>query len=245
MNEGLKILQLSVFEIISYFFPGVVFSTLFITLIPSINFSIVTENIVAYIFISYILGNLIHSLSGIPHKFLWIIYHRFKEKDSKGHGVNAPHSCTGRIIHKMRYSILDRGVKENLTGIANSKIQKLLKKEKLINMDLSQIKEMALITNANASSYFEYLNYQKTLSKSLSFIFFLYSISTIIISLFIDYSIYLPNNVVNTPYLALVTFSISISLSVLFNNRFLFFKQYREAILNSNIILNFDNAENV
>lgn len=243
MNEGLKILQLSVFEIISYFFPGVIFLSLIIALIPSVGFGVVSENLIAFIFVSYLLGNIIHSLSDIPSKVLWNIYHRFKEKDSDGHGLNIPRKFIGKAIHKMRYILLDKGIEENLSNIANSKIKERLKGQKFVNMDISQIKEMSLITNNKASGYFEYLNYQKVFSKSISFIFLIYSITTILIAIFGDYSINLPYGKIDFPYLAFIVFLISVSLSIVFNSRFLFFKQYREAILNSNIILNFDSAK--
>jgi len=243
MSEDLNSLKLTIFELISYVFPGflvIIFGLLFY---PG-GLSILKDNVILVSFFSYIIGNLLHQLSESSfnlRQYGWKIYHWLKEKDEKGHGVENPKSLTGKLIKSFRYKILEKK-KDPLKDLLNTVgiFKKNCDLEEITSYDMYFLKEAYLVNQQSLAGYYQYLLYQKIFNRSLSLIFFLTAVLIIILDYYRTLIIYfypeLTYSIDGKGWLIAVGLLL---LSLTFRNRSRFFKDYRDKILDMNIVMNF------
>jgi hypothetical protein len=243
MSEDLNSLKLTIFELISYVFPRLLVIILGLVFFPP-GLSILKDNVILVSFFSYIIGNLLHQLSESNlnlRQYGWKIYHWLKEKDEKGHGIENPTGRIGRLMKWFRHKWLEKKkdpIKDllNVTGILKEKCNV----DEVTPYDLYFLKEAYLINQPSLAGYYQYLLYQKIFNKSLSLIFFLTAVLLIILDYFktISVNIY-PGLSYSIDGKGLIISAGLILLSLVFKDRSRFFKDYRDKILDMNVLMTF------
>lgn len=245
MTESLKSLQLSIFDIISYILPGFVLILSICLIFSPDGMELIEENTFVVLIFSYLLGNLVHSVAILPDKWLWKFYHRYKEKDKDGHGVERPQKLLGKIVKFLRYNLIADEGKGNLGSAAKTQIMKTVNGHKLDDMDLYQLKETFFISTPSVAGYYEYLNYQKVFSASLGKVFLILVILIPLKAIIGDLSLNFGNGrILDFPYISVALTLCCAAVSIIFLRRYQFFRRYRNSIMNSNIILNFNKKQN-
>ncbi|MBN1168592.1 hypothetical protein JXA63_01760 [Candidatus Woesebacteria bacterium] len=239
MISGIKI---AIYDFIGYVLPGLLLVFIISPIIGQKGLITVFNNIWVFLLLSYPLGQILHSLSVIldvsPKKYGWRIYHSLKEQDSKGHGVNNPKTVEGKIAARIRSLIEDKNSDLSFTKVTNDLLVKSFDLESMHGLDLFMLKETILANNQGVSGTYDYLQYQKTFNKSLSLIFAITAVVTVLVEYGSSFKLYLSNDhVVATPYLATVYFVVNLAFCVIFYKRAMFFKKYREKVINSAVLI--------
>ncbi len=143
-------------------------------------------------------------------------------------------------MKRLRYKVLEKKknpLKDllNTTGI----FKKNCNLEEITPYDMYFLKKAYLVNQPSLAGYYQYLLYQKIFNKSLSLIFLISAILIVVLDYFktISTNIYpgLTYQIDGKGWWFSVGFLI---LSILFRNRSHFFKDYRDKILDLNVIMN-------
>lgn len=238
MSEFLSSLKLQTFEIFAYLFPGVILTAGILNLFFEISFTSLSVNFVYIVIIGFIVGIILHSLFGLLEKLMWLPYNLFKEKDEDGKGVKDPKSKVG--IFALKYRLLTFCGQENgkLNNLAKEKLQKRFSIEGSSNLDQYYIKENQFIQNSRIAEHYAHLSYNKIFSSSSAVSFFILAIVITFKAMFSDFKLFLsPSFIYDFEYLALWTFTISLIFCFLLFRQSIFYKNYRNNVLNVNIIV--------
>lgn len=231
--SSFKDLNVTIFELISYIFPGFLV-VIFLLLFTPYGLEPISNNFLVILLVSYIVGNLLHFLSDtISFRGIgWSLYHRFKERNRDSHGVKRPKGVVGKLMKKLRYYFLElekRG-KMSVVGL----IKKKYDHTDLDSYDFHLIKEVILAKQPDILNSYSHLNYQRIFNSSLSIVFFLFAVTIFVYDYFYILKVYFgPTIFYEIDHLGYLLSLLAFLLSHIFNKRSIFFKSYRSKLLDA------------
>lgn len=235
--NGFKDLNLTIFELMSYIFPGLLVIVL-VSVFTASGLELATNNLLITFFVSYIIGNILHTFSNdFALKGMgWKLYHFCKEKDNGGHGVTEPKTMSGKFAHWFRYHVLQRKLPKRMN--VKKLIDDKYKKVALEPFDYYYIKEVILAKQPDVSASYQHLQYQRIFNNSL-FVVFLLSTPAVLL---VDYLIVLkftinPTLAFNIDGSANILALASLFLALIFYKRARFFKEYRDKLLDATLLV--------
>ncbi len=203
-------LLLTLFDSIAYVIPGfTVISIILLHTTPKWGDSF-TNYFLVFTVIAYVLGLIVHSLSFELDivSYLWKLYHYSKESDKEGHGLKTTNTFKGKFANCVRWII-----------------EKIFKKESILPLEVKLLKEQP-----DTRKYYDYLDYQKTLSRSMWLIFLIYSLYLLFFFFFFKLfklEFYLPNDSFKFSVNTQIVFIASILVSLIWKGREKFFTSYK------------------
>lgn len=241
MTDNINGLNLPLFETISYVFPGL-YLIVSISILSEYGLKIIQENLLLSLLFSYLIGNILHQLSESKvsiSSLFWSVYHKFKEKDLDGHGIEFPTTLSGKMANFIRTHFLEPK-KQNWINVTKLQAEKILKDKynsKLNSFEIFQFKEVIMADKPNINSQCQYLHYQKIFNKSMSLVFFVLSVFYVIF----DYYYILTISLTNQYFYKIDGFGWLISaillfLFAVFKERYIFFNDYRNKVLDATVI---------
>lgn len=232
MNSFMDGIKITLFELMAYVLPGYV-SLALMEYFFNLKYVNYAQDPLIFFVVVFLLGHVIHTLSvvvTIEVKDLgWLIYHRLKEKDENGKGVETPKGIKGKIAKVFREKYLDTISKQknNLVSSANAILQKKDENLKTLNgLEFYHVKEVIFADNPRVSEYFLFTHYYSVLCRSLA----LLSVGAVFLFTF---NLYIANSL-NMHDLILLL--VSGSVFEVFLNRHNFYKQYRSKLIDAHVI---------
>ena len=227
MKDFLKTLEFNFFEIVSYTLPGFLSLLVLFSIFSDRGLEPIENNLAVFIILSYIIGQALHAFARIPERMMWRIYHILQKNNE----------AEGKLCKLIRSKCLEPNRSTSLAKKANEYITQKYGLDDKDYFGRYYLKEVHFSSNRELPSKYEYLHYQTIFNRSLSAIF---AISTVIIPLKAIYSnLTIRLNTEDTldfKYIAVVLTVICVILAKTFYKRGVFFKQYRDEILNAYIV---------
>lgn len=236
MNNVFDSLKLTLFEIVGYVLPGV-FLEIAICLFQPLGIANFSNHLPVLLLLSYPLGQILHSISNILdlnlYGLAWKIYHLIKEKDENGHGVKDPRSRLGRLARALRCLIEKHTPKQKKVDI-DQMLKKRFCLENMNGFESFFLKESILAESSNIATNFEHLHYQKIFNKSVAFIFACLTLFIPVAPLLGLTTLYLSDTkfIKINENVLLLTAASAITFKI-FYKRAIFFKSYRNKIMDS------------
>lgn len=241
MEKYVKAVQLTLFDIFSYILPGIFLISILFLFYSSTGLKFIADNPIPILFVSYILGHILHLINGVPQELIWFIYHQLKEKDGNGRGVQNPTKNLGKFAKWLRYTFLeeseDQRPESHLKDAANNLLNEYYNEEKLTSYDWFYIKENIFYRNKISIKY-EFLHYLKIFCRSIAFSLLICAISTAMTAVLSDLTFHIsPDYIIDFNYIAVIFFLICVVLSLTFYKQGNFYKKYRDNALNAETYL--------
>lgn len=231
MKDFLKTLEFNFFEIVSYTLPGFLSLVLLFSLFSDRGLEPIEDNLVIFLILAYIIGQALHTLARVPERMMWRIYNNLR-------GDKENEDEPGKLCELIRSKCLEPNRSTSLNEKANEYLAQRYGVEHKDYFGKYYLKEVHFSSNKELSPKYEYLHYQTIFNRSLSAIF---SIATIIVPLKAIYSnltIRLnAEETIDFKYIAVVLTIICLTLAKIFYKRGVFFKQYRDEILNASLLV--------
>lgn len=229
--------KFSIFDLIVYIIPGFILISFFIFTLPNAPIPESYFTFLIVLVLSFLIGNIAHEFSFVPTQLIWSIYHILKEKDEDGHGKKNPRFPWGKTAMLIRNVILDSVTSIALYNQANQLVHKSFNMEKKDKLGIYYIKEILFASTPPICQHFSYLYNQELFSKSMSVVFLIIGVFSLLYESFNNFAFYYQAEILfDYPSLGFIVTLFSFIFILIFVRRYRFFAEYRKQIVNAHII---------
>lgn len=237
MKDFLKTLEFNFLEIVSYILPGFLALLILFSLFSDKGVVPIEDNLVIFLILAYIIGQALHTLARVPERMLWRMYNKLQGSYKNPDVPRRPTTMTEKLCELIRCKCLEPNRSTTLARKANEYLQQKYGLDDKDHFGRHYLKEALFSSDSELPGKYEHLHYQTILNRSLASIF---SISTVLVPLkaiFSNLKIRLnAEDTIDFKYIAVVLTIVCLTLAKIFYKRGVFFKQYRDEILNAFVV---------